>query len=237
MGEDAVSGDDIARVSVLSDETRRALYEYVSAQPHPVTRDQASAALGVPVHTAKFHLDKLESVGLLRASYARRTGRTGPGAGRPAKLYERAEGEVAVTLPAREYALAGDLMAQAIARAARDGIPVAQALDDAAHEKGRSIGSQHRASGSASAFELALSALRDYGYEPRVEDGEIVMANCPFHQLAGEHTDLVCGMNHDLLEGFADAIAPGHLIAELRPGPGRCCVTMRMSACSSGDDT
>lgn len=225
--KDAEPSGDIASVSVLGDATRRDLYLYVCAQPHPVTRDQAAASLDIPVHTAKFHLDKLESAGLLRASYARRTGKSGPGAGRSAKLYERSDVEISVSVPAREYALAGDLMAQAIARASADGSAVEQALEDVARERGRSIGETTDASVEGSALDIAVATLRTYGYEPRIEDDRVVMANCPFHQLAGAHTDLICGMNHDLLSGFADAVAPGRLIAELRPEPGRCCVTMR----------
>jgi predicted ArsR family transcriptional regulator len=78
-----------------------------------VSRDEAAAGVGVPRHRAKFHLDKLVGDGLLEAEYRRRSGRRGPGAGRPAKLY-RASGELAVMLPGRRYELAGQLMARAI---------------------------------------------------------------------------------------------------------------------------
>ncbi|GAB2510815.1 helix-turn-helix transcriptional regulator [Paramicrobacterium agarici] len=222
----------IAGASALADETRRALYLYVCAQPHPVSRDQAADAVAVPVHTAKFHLDKLETAGLLRSSYARTSGRTGPGAGRSAKLYERSDVELDISLPAREYVLAGDLMAQAIARSSQ-GEDISSALRAVARERGALLAAEHDGEGTDAdrAFDIAVTTLRALGYEPRVDGDRIVMANCPFHQLAGAHTQLICGMNHDMLSAFTDSVAPGVLRADLDPAPGRCCVTL--CACST----
>ena len=71
-----------------------------------------------------------------------------------------------------------------------------------------------------------MAVLADQGYEPeRGAGGEIVLANCPFHRLAEEHRDLVCGMNLDLLDGLLAGAAPAAgLTARLDPVPGRCCV-------------
>src|SRR5512146_2470436 len=109
--------DDTSGIAALADPVRRRLYEFVSTQPSAVSRDQAAAAVGVARHQAKFHLDKLEAEGLLETEYARLGGRSGPGAGRPSKLYRRADREIAVSLPPRDYLLAGQLMADAIAEA------------------------------------------------------------------------------------------------------------------------
>jgi predicted ArsR family transcriptional regulator len=68
----------VAGVAALADPVRRDLYLYVSAQPAPVSRDQASDALGIPRHTAKFHLDKLAEEGLLDISFKRLSERRGP---------------------------------------------------------------------------------------------------------------------------------------------------------------
>ena len=84
--------------------------------------------MGLLRHQAKFHLDRLVEAGLLEADYVRLTGRSGPGAGRPAKVYRRADTEIAVSLPGREYALAGELMAEAITRSAGTDVPVTEAL-------------------------------------------------------------------------------------------------------------
>ena len=80
---------NVTGIGVLADSVRRRLYRFVSSQGQPVSRDQAAQAVGIARHKAKFHLDRLEAEGLLEADYVRLTGRSGPGAGRPAKRYRR----------------------------------------------------------------------------------------------------------------------------------------------------
>ena len=86
-----------------------------------VSREQAARQARVAVHTAKFHLDKLVEEGLLEVEYRRLTGRTGPGSGRPAKLYRRLDRELAVSLPARQYDLLSRILATAVASATTRG--------------------------------------------------------------------------------------------------------------------
>lgn len=213
---------NISGISTLDDKVRRELYIYVSAQASPVGREQAAKALGIPLHQAKFHLDRLEEVGLLESEYVRLTGRSGPGAGRPAKVYRRRTEEIAVSLPGREYALAGELMATAIDEAVNQGTPVAEALGRAARNRGTEIGTA--ATDSGTPLQIAAGTLDSYGYEPRIDNGEVVMANCPFHALAKTHTQLVCEMNLALLDGLCERV--GGLTAVLQPGEGRCCVVL-----------
>jgi predicted ArsR family transcriptional regulator len=219
---------NVTGIGVLADPVRRRLYGYVCAQAQPVTRDQAATAIGVARHKAKFHLDRLEAEGLLEADYVRLTGRTGPGAGRPAKRYRRGRREFAITLPARDYELAGHIMAEAISESAHSGIPIFDALNRAAAARGAAIAatSADHPSGSDAALDLAVRILAEEGYEPRRIDRTVVMANCPFHRLAVSHTDLVCRLNDSLLGGFVDALAPDLLKARLEPGEDRCCVTL-----------
>src|SRR5215469_1829389 len=114
----------LTSVSTLSDPVRARLYDFVTGRREPVGRDEAAAAVGIGRAIAVYHLDKLVESGLLTASYRRPPGRGGPGAGRPAKRYERSAREFTVTVPPREYELAAHLLAQAVAAdsgdAARD---------------------------------------------------------------------------------------------------------------------
>ena len=221
---------DVAGISALSDPLRRRLYLFVCAQPDPVSRESAAETMGVAPHQAKFHLDRLERDGLLDSFYARVSGRTGPGAGRPAKLYRRAERDVAVSLPDREYQLAGTLMADAIAASAASGTPVIEELHRLAYEYGRHLGDSAVSEGQPRtaevALELAVETLTENGYEPRADDGRIIMANCPFHALARAQTQLVCQMNHALIGGLAEALGPHRPVTELDPAPDRCCVVL-----------
>ena len=119
-------------------------------------------------------------------------------------------------------------MAVAISESARTGTPILDALSNAAAAHGAAIAttSADRPSGSDAALDLAVRILTEEAYEPRRVDRTVVMANCPFHRLAISHTDLVCRLNHSLLSGFVDSIAPDLLKARLEPGGNRCCVTL-----------
>lgn len=224
---------DAAGIAALADPVRRRLYQYVCAQPAPVSRDQAAEALDIPLHQAKFHMDRLTSEGLLDCDYARLSGRSGPGAGRTSKLYRRAGREIVISLPPREYELAGRLMAAAIARSADTEEPVAELLNRIAREYGRTIGvtaGDPPPVDPDEALVAAMTLLSDHGYEPRREDGtrsgDVELANCPFHALAQEQTELACAMNHALITGVADALRPYSPDARLAPGPDRCCVVL-----------
>lgn len=217
----------VSAVAALAEPTRRLLYEHVVRQSAAVSRDEAAEATAVPRATAAFHLDKLVDEGLLDAVFERRTGRSGPGAGRPAKLYRRAECDVAVSLPERHYDLAGGLLAAAMDESEASGEAPRAALARRAFERGRAMGAAAReADGEADGRHVALRVLERHGFEPRAEDGAVTLSNCPFHTLAREHTELVCGMNLRLLDGVLEgADAPG-LVARLQPTPGRCCVRL-----------
>ncbi|MEU0384697.1 helix-turn-helix transcriptional regulator [Streptomyces chartreusis] len=209
---------DVSAVAALDEPTRRRLYDHVVRQPGPVSRDEAAAALGLARQTAAFHLDRLADEALLDVVYERRSGRTGPGAGRPAKLYKRSAKQVTVSLPERNYELAGRLLAQALEESEATGEPVRTVL----HRKARRLGARLAGQGGPGVFDL----LERYGFEPRHDGDAIVLGNCPFHALAREHTQTVCGMNLHLLGGVLEGLGDSSLHACLAPGPGHCCVRL-----------
>jgi predicted ArsR family transcriptional regulator len=216
----------VERIAALGEPVRRRLYQYVVAQDGPVGRDQAAVGAGVAHHTAKFHLDKLVADGLLDIEYARPPGRSCPGAGRPAKLYRRAAREIAVSIPDRRYELAAHVMAEAITAAARDRVPVMEAIRAAAAATGRDLAAEAAGEGPPGNIQEVSDVLACSGYEPRAADGTITLANCPFHNLAETYTELVCGMNLNLIDALLDRLGSTQLRARLDPGPGRCCVTV-----------
>jgi len=223
---DEARAAQVASVAALAEPTRRRLYEHVARSPQPVSRDDVAGATGVSRPTTAFHLDRLVADGLLDVHYERRSGRTGPGAGRPAKLYRRAAAAVSVSLPERQYDLAGDLLAAALVEAEESGERPAEVLDRRAFRRGQELAAEVGPRGSRDA---TLHLLEEHGFEPRVEDDGIALANCPFHVLAQRHTALVCGMNLRLLEGVLDGVPDSGLTAALRPEPGLCCVRLEPS--------
>jgi predicted ArsR family transcriptional regulator len=219
---------NVAGIGVLADSVRRHLYRFVCSQAEPVSRDQAAEAVGIARHQAKFHLDRLEAEGLLETDYVRLTGRTGPGAGRPAKRYRRGRKEFTVALPAREYELAGEILAEAITNATRTGIPISEAVSEAASAHGTAMAeaATDRPSSAGAPVDLVLKILSEHGYEPRGDGRTFILANCPFHALARSHTELVCQINHTVITSLTQSIAPGLLDARLEAGENRCCVTL-----------
>ena len=211
--------DPIASVAALDEPTRRRLYDFVVRAGRPVGRDEASAAVGVARPTAAFHLDRLADEGLLDVVHQRISGRTGPGAGRPAKLYLRPSRDVEVSLPQRRYELVGEVLAAAIDAAETAGTSVRQAVADRARQVGRDLGST---TGSGD----VVAVLEGLGFEPRTEDPTVTLGNCPFHKLARRHTDLVCTLNLHLVEGLLDSLGAPDLRARLDPADGRCCVVI-----------
>ncbi|WP_308257471.1 helix-turn-helix transcriptional regulator [Pseudonocardia lacus] len=208
---------DLRAVAALTDDVRRAAYHAVaSAGSDPVGRDEVAAALGVGRTLAAFHLDKLVDAGLLEASYARRSGRTGPGAGRPAKLYRTATQERAVSVPPRAYRSAAALLAEAVERSGAEAV-----LHEVSYEHGQRAGTGGPGTGDPDEL------LAAHGYHPVASDDRIELRNCPFHRLAAEFPPVVCGMNLALVEGLLAGAGMDAWTARMDAGPGRCCVTVQ----------
>lgn len=212
--------DDLPAIGLLDDPVRRRLYEWLVAQGRPVGREEAARALEISRALATFHLDKLAAAGLLDTEYRRLTGRVGPGAGRPARVYWRADRDFTVTLPARRYDRAAEIFARALERLDDDA--VGTELRKAASE----VATTAAAAGSrARGRRDLIEALSDGGYEPAAGgDGVIRLRNCPFHALAERHRPLVCGANLAFAEGVARAARVDDLEPILNPRPGYCCV-------------
>ena len=222
-----LTSDPIDAVAALTEPTRRALYDLVAASDEPVGRDDAVTALGISRELAAFHLDRLVAAGLLIPEYRRRSGRTGPGAGRPAKLYRRSDRPVEVSLPPRHYDRAADLMATALRRVA-DGAGL-EALARTAREAGTALGEGARRDARDTARLRSAPGLVDVldgaGYEPLVEtDGTVCLRNCPYGAVAADHRDVTCAMNVAWAEGVVDGLGVTEVGVELAPQDGRCCV-------------
>jgi predicted ArsR family transcriptional regulator len=226
--------DRLAALAALAEPLRRSLYLHVAEASDAVSREDAAAALGVSKSVAAFHLDKLAELGLLEVEYRRPPGRRGPGAGRPAKLYRRSQGELAFTVPERHYDLAASILAAAVAESQEQAVPVDRALQEAARRCGRGLAAPSEVAtgprSDAQALGRVAEVLTTHGYEPRLEGDRITLENCPFHALAEQHRELVCTMNLDMVTGVLEGAGAADVEARLEPTPGRCCVTLRAQA-------
>lgn len=159
------------------------------------------------------------------------SGRTGPGAGRPAKLYRRSGRQLSVTIPERRYELAAMLFAQALSGPPSAGS--SDALGKAARALGKRLGGEAREQAGPRAsverlWRSAESVLLAHGFEPRrTGPAEIRLQNCPFDALTSDHRALVCGMNLALQRGMLEGLALAGVRAELEPRPEFCCVAFK----------
>jgi predicted ArsR family transcriptional regulator len=211
---------DLVALGLLVEPVRRDLYDWVVAQARPVGREQAAKALNITRALAAFHLDRLAAAGLLEAGYRRLSGRVGPGAGRPARVYWRADREISVSLPDRRYERVARLFASALERLGDGSVPVP--LQDAARELGEQLGKAGRRGAPITRLTAALKAG---GYEPETDPtGAIRLRNCPFDALTDAHRPLVCGTNLAVAEGLTRGSGATTVQPILDFEPGHCCV-------------
>lgn len=214
----------IAGISALAEPLRRDLYDFVVRSRAAVSRDQAAQGLGIPGHTAKFHLDRLVDEGLLEAEFQRLTGRTGPGSGRPAKVYRPTALELEVSIPERRYDLLSHILATAVAEAVESAEDVGAVVARVARSEGERWGAAVAPREDLAELERLVAALAAGGYHPWVEEQTMLLDNCPFHRVAQEQTELVCGLNLEFVTGVAAGTGCSGLDVRLDPGPERCCV-------------
>src|SRR5262245_51780892 len=169
-------------VAALADPVRRALFDHVRHQDHPVTREVAGEAVAISRNLCAFHLDKLVDAGLLRARYESPPDKH-RGRGRTPKVYEPTGVGLALSVPPRHYELVGEILADAVARHPAD-------AEAAAHEEALAAGRRIGA-----AYGDDRTALEDLGFEPRDTADGIALDNCPFHTLAQRQPEPICGLN------------------------------------------
>ncbi len=219
-------------LAALDDQLRRRIYLFVRAAGRPVTREDVAIAVGISRKLAAFHLDKLLDRGLLTAHYARPPGRSGPGAGRSAKMYRPSDVEIEVSIPERRYDLAGELLVEAIERES-PGRPARETAIGVSGERGLAVGEGVRRAeglgrpGPERTLSAALAVLEEHGFEPYREAGGVRLRNCPFHALAQRAPDLVCEMNRAFVDGLLRGMGNEGVAAVIDRRPGECCVALR----------
>jgi predicted ArsR family transcriptional regulator len=219
-------------LSVLDDDLRRRIFLFVRAQGLPVSRERVATEVGISRKLAAFHLDKLTEKGLLTHHYARPAGKGGPGAGRPAKVYEPSPMTIEISVPQRQYELAGRLLLDGVANQT-EGISARDTTNAAALSQGSELGARAGAGkglrhpGPERTLAAAEEILSDQGFEPFRESAKVVaLRNCPFHQLAERSPEVVCGMNRSFIEGIVRGLGNETVEVVLEPEQGHCCVKL-----------
>ena len=173
-------------LSAVGDPELRGTLLYARSQARPVTADDVAEAQRVHRNVARARLERLADAGLLLAGFERRSGRSGPGAGRPAKTYTVAPELSTIEFPARRYEdLLGHLLDVLPARGRR------QRLHDAGAGFGRDLALSAGLRPSKSlrtGFERMCTAVRSLGFQASVEevsaDGAVLATpTCPLRPL------------------------------------------------------
>jgi predicted ArsR family transcriptional regulator len=207
------------------DPVRRQVFDFVAHEGGEVSRDQTAEAVGIGRSLAAFHLDKLAAAGVLATTYRRPAGKTGPGAGRPAKLYRWSGDAVAVSFPARNYELIGRFLVEALGRR-----PATATLAEArrlAAAAGRALGARNRPELEQDRDKALSALLADQGFRPRSGPAGIRLENCPFRSWADLDQRAVCKTN----AAFQRGILAGLEIADRRVAvdrkPDCCCIVIK----------
>lgn len=205
-------------VASLGDPVRRKLFELVRDAAGALSRDDCAEALALPKSTIRAHLDRLVQERLLLVEFRKIGNRTGPGSGRPTKLYTVARREVSASVPPRHYDLAASLLAAGVQRSIDTGDGIEQSLAQVASEEGRRMGSE-----AGDIHQL----LANTGYSPEPDgEGGTIMANCPFHRLSRDHTGVICALNGSLLTGALEGCAESGLALAPDAEISHCCARL-----------
>lgn len=172
----------VTALEAIGDPGLRETLLFARRERHAVTIDETAAALSIHRNVARRRLERLADAGLLVTEFERRTGRSGPGAGRPAKVYSPAPETRGIEFPDRRYAELVALLLDDVPTARREDIGARfGALLAAA--AGIQPGSDRRA-----ALEGLCEGLGSLGFQARLESvgpdrAEIVTPTCPLRPL------------------------------------------------------
>jgi len=198
--------------SVLSDPTRYYIYQYITNKHKEVTVQEIADQFEIHPNVARLHLTKLEDVHMLVSE----TQKTGKG-GRPSRLYRLSDDVIQLHFPFRDYQLLAKITMQTLLSL---GEPAKQALYETGKRFGRELIDQEvkRTShfGGEMTFEQKLNIIRQAsvmsGFQPEFEVNEdkskvyFQIYNCPFKEIANEHSESVCNMHFEYLKGMFEAL-------------------------------
>jgi predicted ArsR family transcriptional regulator len=188
----------------LGDPTRRGIYLAVRQSPDPVTSSQVAELFSIHPNVARHHLDRLAEDGYLRITHERRSGRSGPGAGRPAKCYEATSKGLSLH-PGRRYDLLVELLVRVIDRLRPDGI------GSIAEQVGRSYGEELAASigtpedpGYEEVLAALVKVMSGVGFELSADPAAQVLltSHCPFGEAATDHPEVICSLDRGMVAGI-----------------------------------
>jgi predicted ArsR family transcriptional regulator len=182
--------DELQAVGVPA--LREAL-RFVRGHRRPVSADELAAAQSVHRNVARRRLDRLVEARLLVRRQERRTGRSGPGAGRPAHVYSPAPETSEIEFPERPYHELVGLLVDALPERAR-----AKRLQEVGRTLARGLVEKTRLTASRDVrqgLERVCEAVGALGYQAEVVEADerhalIATPTCPLRPLVMARPDV-----------------------------------------------
>jgi predicted ArsR family transcriptional regulator len=198
--------------NVLSDPTRYYIYQYITKLHQEVTVQEIADNFNIHPNVARLHLSKLEDVNMLVSE----TKKTGKG-GRPSRLYRLSDDVIQLHFPFRDYMLLSKVAFQTMLSLGEEG---RKALFLTGKHFGMELVEQELTrkghNGSELTFEQKLTILKSAatlaGFDPEFEiNGErtkiyLKIFNCPFKEVAIDHSETVCNMHFEFLRGMFEVL-------------------------------
>ncbi len=214
----------------LGDATRRGIYVMVRESSEPMTATQIADHFGIHPNVARHHLDRLAADGYLQITRRRRTGRSGPGAGRPAKCYEATTKEIAVQFPPRRHELLSELLLRIVERVApEDGPRIAEEIG---REYGRTLAAEigiPEEEGFEDAVQAVARTMTGVGFEMNadLDQRRLLTMYCPFGTTAANHPEVVCKLDQGIVKGLMEAVhrPDDRLVVTPHADPDDACIT------------
>lgn len=196
--------------AALGDPTRRGIYIAVREAPEPTTASQIAELFSIHPNVARHHLDRLAADGYLEVTRKRPEGKSGPGAGRPAKCYAATTKEIELHFPARRYDLLSELLVRVIERIAPDNL--ADIAAEVGREYGKEIADEIGVPDEAG-FEMAVGAvaraMTGMGFATDSDAGarKLTTSHCPFAATAARHPEVVCSLDRGIVSGLMEELS------------------------------
>lgn len=198
--------------NVLSDPTRFYIYQYITKLHKEVTVQEIAENFEIHPNVARLHLSKLEDVNMLVSD----TQKTGKG-GRPSRLYRLSDDVIQLNFPFRDYQLLSKIAIQTM-------ISLGDVGKKALYDTGKKFGQElieleknnSFLNGIELSFEQKLNILKNAatmaGFYPEFETNDdqtkifFQIFNCPFKEVAMEHTESICNMHFEFLKGMFESL-------------------------------
>jgi predicted ArsR family transcriptional regulator len=213
----------------LGDPTRRAIYIAVRESAEPMTSGAVAELFDIHTNVARHHLDKLAAEGYVQVSHRRPNGRSGPGAGRPAKCYEVTEKPIDLHFPARRHDQLVDLLIRLVNRLSTG--DVSSVAEDVGREYGRELAAEigtPEDSGYEESVMAVAKAMTGLGFHmsPDLDGRRLLTSSCPFGDAASGHPEVVCSLDRGIVGGLFEALRqPCEPVLHPNADPVEACVT------------